>query len=227
MEIAEEDTFSKSARRAKTAVILGWVSFAITLCSCFILTLASYFYEILPEVFDSFLEQGMYGPIPEEFVEMIYSEIFSGVTSILLSLVFFVVSLFLVYWWRWFTLFLKNRKSRRGNPFCASLSSLVPGFGIAFHYFFLKDALAQIIDEYFENEENEKLVSRFYLWFWNAIAALIFCFVPIFPGWLGVIFSEIIFFSAWWRYLILMDTCARAEKNLSELGARLEPEILP
>ncbi len=206
----------KSIRRAKRACVVGWVSFVVSLLVCLVLTFGFWAYSTLPETIEGVLDDGEYGFISLDMIDPMIWEFFSGISQMLLWVAGGFLLVALLFWFIWFYTFIENRLSRRMSPMASCLASLVPGFGIAFHYFVLKDALTVLNFELAncEIERSAALHSKFFIWFYNALAALIFCSVPIFDYWIGVLFSEFVLFCAFYRYLRLIAAVSHEEEKL-------------
>lgn len=209
-----------SVKRARRAIVVGWVAFGVSLFMCLLSTLAFWFYTMLPDLLEMLAEEeGMPGMITMEMLDPSVIEAFFSCIWSFAEVAAIAIGVAIIFWWLWFSKFVDNRKSKRMGGFAASLSSLIPGFGVFIHYFIVKDALAVLESEFEERgTENKSGIARAYgafaLWFWAVVAAMGFLTFSTFGYWLMILFVEFVCFTAFFRYIKLMSALKSEEEKL-------------
>lgn len=205
-----------SAKRARPAVVCGWVAFGVSLFVGVLVTLAMWFYGELPMLLSSLAEEeGFYGEIT---MDMINPEFIDGFFEIIWWLVggaVLTIAVAVVLWARWFSKFVDNRISKRMGGYSAVIASMIPGFGVFIYYFVLKDALAVLQMELAEREYRfEGVVQSFSLWVWTAVVTLGFLTFCKFDYWLMVLFVEMLCYVCFFRFVKLISAVAHEEGKL-------------
>ena len=206
----------KNKNYAKRTIISGWIFFFISLLTTLLLTAALFGYSFLPETIEGDFGDGTFGTLSLDLIHPALWEMVYDLFALIFITAFFSLFFFLFFWFRWFKNFCKARKYTQISPTISAVISLIPCFGILFHYFTLKDALFLLTQELNKKEiaVTEKLPNAFILCFINGIAAILFCFLPIFNYWISVFFAETICFFAMFRYLRLIKLIAKEEEKL-------------
>lgn len=208
-----------NSKNGRKAIISIWLFFVVSLIVLVLLTLLFLGLSVLPETWSGDLSEGFYGTLSMDLIEPIIGRVGFLAVAILVGFWTFTFLIGLLFWGRWFSCFIKNRKAGKISAFHALATSLIPGFGILFHAFYLKSAL-----HYFEKEclANEMSISkflprRFFLWQNAACVLLCFFIFSTFKYWLAVFILEFLFLLAIWYYGLLVSTLVKEEQKLYQI----------
>lgn len=211
-----ESVIEKNVLRAKRAAVTGRVASVASFMVALLITFLCWAYAEMPDEYIGELSEGVYGNISVDMVDPVVWNLFQMAAVALIGVLALMWFLTLLFWAAWFLPYARRWITARMPAWAAALSTLIPGFGIGFHYFALKESFAQIskaMDSY-ELDFKPGVLNRFYLWFWNAVAALFLIFGASWYFWPGVIFSELVLFVALFRYWGLAVAIAREERRL-------------
>lgn len=211
-----ESVIEKSVLRAKRAAVTGRVASVASFIVALLITVLCWAYSAMPDEYVGELGEGVYGSVSIDMIDPVVWDLFQMAAIALIGVLSLMWFLTLLFWAAWFMPFARRWVAARMPAWAAALSALVPGFGVGFHYFALKEAAAQIskaMDSY-DLEFKPEVVNRFYLWFWNAVIALFLVFGASWYFWPGVLFSELVLFVALFRYFGLTLAFAREERRL-------------